>query len=83
LRTIGVEIARSRSVPEVIESNSLKSFCFGYTWSVGSAHPTVLLDYLMEQEAEITGEDDDIWSRKSREEQYRCIDNDYYMKREL
>jgi uncharacterized protein len=42
-----------------------------------------LLDYLMEQEAEITGEDDDIWSRRSREEQYRCIDNDYYMKREL
>jgi hypothetical protein len=33
---------RSRSVPEVIESNSLKSFCFGHTWSVGSAHPTFL-----------------------------------------
>jgi hypothetical protein len=35
--TIGVEIARSRSVPEVIKSNRLKSFCFGCIWSVCSA----------------------------------------------
>jgi uncharacterized protein len=41
-----------------------------------------LLDYSMEQEAEVTGEED-IWSKKSREEQYSCIDNDHYMKREL
>jgi hypothetical protein len=32
---------RSRSVPEVIESNSLKSFYFGCIWSVGSARPTI------------------------------------------
>ena len=26
----------------IVESNSLNSFYFGYKWSVGSAHPTFL-----------------------------------------
>jgi ParE toxin of type II toxin-antitoxin system, parDE len=34
---------RSRSVPEVIKLNSLSSHLFGRKWSVGNAHPTLLL----------------------------------------
>ncbi len=44
-RAISEQIARSRSVTEVIDKNSLNAGCFGYTCAVGSAHPTFLRFY--------------------------------------